>query len=113
MEHIFYWTGVLFWMLVGVFLAGIILASLHHWYDRELSVTLKNLRFVFFGKSRINKKSYYEIWVSQPRWRYRYCTRGRGNKNFARLAMKRLVHEARKELLRGRPCFKTKAGKEQ
>lgn len=100
MEHIFYWTGFWFWTTVCILLTGVLILALYDWYNRELSVTLKNLRFAIFGKSRNNKKTYHEIWSRKPRSWYRYCTRGKGNKNFARLAMKRLLYEVRKESLR-------------
>lgn len=97
MEHVFYWTGFLIWFYVCTMLTAVLFSVLYHWFNHEAIASLKNLRFAIFGKSRNNKKTYYEIWSCKPRSWYHYCIRGKGNKNFARLAMKRLLYEVRKE----------------
>lgn len=97
MEQIFYWTGVVFWFSIGTLFLGFISLALYYWYDRKISPSLRNLRFAIFGKRRNEQATYYKLWTVHPKWFYRYCTRGRGKCHFARLAMKRLVYEARKE----------------
>ncbi len=98
-EIIFYWTGFLFWLTIGILAVSKILAALYHFYKRELSAKLGNIRFAVFGKSWNDKKTYYDIWSSKPKWFYRYFTKGKGRNYCARLAMKRLLYEARKESL--------------
>ncbi len=97
MGQIFYWTGVVFWSAVGILAVVLLFIALYYWYDREISPSLGNLRFAIFGKSWNEKTTYYKLWSGMAKWHYRYYTRGRGNKHFARLAMKRLLYEARKE----------------
>lgn len=93
----FYWTGVVFWLTIGTVISGLLFIAFCYWYDREISPSLGNLRFAIFGKPWNEKTSYYKLWAGKAKWHYRYYTRGRGNRHFARLAMKRLVYEARKE----------------
>ena len=97
MEQIFYLTGVVVWFFIGTLVAGFLLLAFCHWYDREVLPSLGNLRFAIFGKPWNERATYYNIWAGKAKWKYRYYTRGRGNRHFARLAMKRLVYEARKE----------------
>lgn len=98
-EVIFYWTGFLFWLTIVVLAVSKIIAAFYHFYKHELYPILDNIRFAVFGKSYNNKKTYYEIWSSKPKWFYHYFVRGKGKKYCSRLAMKRLLYEARKESL--------------
>ena len=102
-ESLFFWSGVVVWCVIAA--GAIIVACLAFFqlWDRTVSPSLGNLRFAIFGKGYRNKGiSYYKLWSSKPKYIYRHVARGAGRRNFGRLAMKRLVREARRESLRGR-----------
>lgn len=100
-ESLFFWTGVVVWCIIAA--VAIIVASLalFQLWDRTVSPSLENLRFAIFGKGYSNKGiTYYKLWSGKPRHSYRYMAKGSGRRNFGRLALKRLVREARRESLR-------------
>jgi len=103
MTELVYFTGVVAWILIGLWVLYMLYRCLWPLWDREICPSFHNLRFAIFGKSR-KDKSYYEMWSDMPKWRYRYFTRGNGKRFFGRCAMKRLIREARKESKCFREC---------
>ena len=100
LESFFYWSGVVVWFFIStLFLLFLCLVFLQLW-SRIFRPCMENLCFAIFGKGYRNKDiSYYKLWSGMARTRnlYRYHAKGQGRKNFGRLALKRLVCEARKE----------------
>lgn len=97
MSTLFYYTGMAVWIIVAFMVSIAMLIALIFVWDRNGRPSLLNIHFALFGKSKKEKKTYYELWCQLPRWHYRYYTKSEGSRNFARCAMKRLVAEARKE----------------
>lgn len=97
MSSVFYYTGMLFWLFAGLVVFCLLCVCLLTIWKRSILPSLENLCFALFGKPWHEKSSYYQLWSGMARWHYRYYTRGNGNKHFARMAMKRLIREARKE----------------
>lgn len=97
MTTLFYYTGIVVWLFIFAILLIIMFTALWDFYDRTVRPSLGNLRFAIFGKPLTEKMTYYDLWSHMSPWHYRYYTRGSGNKNFSRLAIRRLVFEARKE----------------
>lgn len=96
-EMFFYWSGVALWIILGPVIVVVLLFLLFYWWDCCLLPSFANLRFAFIGKPKKETRSYYRLWKDMYSWRYKYYTRGEGNKNFSRCAMRRLIREARKE----------------
>lgn len=97
MSSLFYYTGVVVWLLMGFIIFCVLFIAFCVLWDRDISPSLENLRFAVFGKPWREKCSYYQLWNGMANWHYRYYKRGSGNKHFARCAMRRLIKEARRE----------------
>lgn len=111
MNDLFVATGMIFWGFIATVTLSIIVIGIGTFWSREIHPSLANLWFAFFGKglSPYRRFSYYKIWSGMAKWHYRYYTRGNGNKHFARLAMKKLLREARKESknIKGKRCIRS------
>ena len=97
MSSLFYYTGVVVWVIIGFIAVSVFFVIFWTLWDREISPSLGNLRFAVFGKSWKEKCSYYQLWEGMAKWHYRYYMKGRGSKHFARCAMRWLIREARRE----------------
>lgn len=97
MSSLFYYTGVVVWVIIGFIAVSVFFVVFWTLWDRDISPSLANLRFAVFGKPWSERCSYYQLWRGMPKWHYRYYKKGRGNKHFARCAMRRLIREARRE----------------
>ena len=96
-ELFFFWSGVVMWFILGPVIFLFSLLFVGYLWSYRLVPSIGNLRFAFFGKPKGERRSYLELWNAQYRWNYHYYTRGEGNKNFARHAIRRLTREARRE----------------
>lgn len=97
MDGFFYYSGIVSWCILTPILLVIFAFMLFYWWNRVFIPSLQNLRFAFFGKSKKENRSYYELWYNMYRWGYHYYYHGRGKGCFSRLAMRRLIMEARRE----------------
>lgn len=102
MNSLFYYTGLVVWVFIGFGVLCILYICFLTLWDRNISPSLKNIRFALFGKPWCENCTYYQLWSGMAKWHYRYYTRGNGNRYFARWAIKRLIMEARKESKRTR-----------
>lgn len=96
LHNIFYWTGVVAWMIIAAILLVFLMLAMVEFWRREAGPSLQNLRLAFFGKGRL-KMTYYEMWcqVYQNRSLRRHLKKR--HNHFSRLAYWRVVREARRE----------------
>ena len=99
-NYVLYWTGVVVWCIISVIVLFLLYIAFCTIWNRELKPVLSNLRLIFFGLPRSEKRSYYQIWSDMYPWHYRYYTRGQGKGKLNRCVLRKIIFRARQEDLK-------------
>ena len=96
MNTIFYYTGILVWVLILLSMIYVVCCYTYCFWKRHVKPSLLNLKLWIFGKREF-KGRYYEIWLRFYRGRYGVQKHYHSMKYFKRLAYNRFISEVLKE----------------
>ena len=96
-DYIFYYTGVLVWVIVGMFVVMLVMYYCIELWKHCIKYCLSSLKFYVFGVHKEWKGKCYEKWIENFGGNYGAQEYWHSMKYFRRLAYKRYMSEIIKE----------------
>ena len=96
MNTIFYYTGILVWILILLLMIYVVCYYTYWFWKHHVKPSLLNLKVWIFGKTE-SKGKYYELWLRFFCGRHGTQKHYHSMKHFKRLAYKRFISEVLKE----------------